>query len=244
MKTIKIVIIIFIFNILNSNISAQVSGFLGKKNVISGSLFMKSSFVMPNKNAQKGYFSFNDHYSLEFERVISRKHSIKIHITTFDTKFNLVNNEDFNDQYLHDFSTKAFGFDYVWYKQSSIAPLGAYLSAGFDVFFCDVSIDTAIVNQGTYFYEYALLGAQRVTTPTLSVMHAGANIKTGVKQIFFNCISFDLNFQIGAILTKSDIGDPVNNYNINDENVIKERVGTRLWGHYLWGVNCSVGFVF
>ncbi len=241
MKTLKIVLIIFIINIINNSITAQVSGFLGKKNVISGSLFMKSSFFMPNKNAQKGYFSFNDHYSLEFERVISRKHSIKLHATSFETKFNLISNDDFNDKYLHDFSAKAIGADFVWYKQSSIAPLGAYFSAGFDVFFCDISIDTTIANAGI---DYMYGWQERVTTTSLSLIHSGANIKTGVKQIFFNCISFDLNFQFGVILSESDIGSTENNYNLNDEDIISKRVGTRLWGHYLWGVNCSVGFVF
>lgn len=244
MKTLRIIFTVLTISLFTFNGASQVSGFLGKKNVISASLFMKSSFIMPNKNAKNGYFSFNDHYSIEFERVINRRFSIKVHGTTFDTKFNLVSNDNYNDQYLHDFSTKAIGMDFVWYKQSSLAPLGAYFSTGFDVFFNDVSIDTLKANLGTADYEYWLLGYQRVNTPNLSVIHAGINIKSGVKQIFFNCISFDLNFQLGAILTKSDLGEPVNNYNLGDENVIKERVGTRLWGHYLWGVNCSVGFVF
>ena len=237
MKTAKITTILLLMCI-TGNIYAQVSGYRGKKNVISASLFMKNSFVMPNKNGEHGYFSYNDHYSIELERVINRKHSFKFHATTFKTKFMMIADSD-DKNFENSFSANAFGIDYLWYKPSSIAPLGAYFSAGFDIFQCNVNIDTVKLN--TMVNNYYI--SSYINSNNYSILHYGANIKSGVKQIFFNCLSLDINFQLGFIFSKTDIFSTSDSYELT-EKLIDERVGTRLWGHYTWGVNCSLGFVF
>lgn len=232
--------ILVIISLFSINSYAQVSGFLGKKNIISGSLFMKSSFIMPNKNGKSGYFSFNDHYSLEYERVINRRSSVKLHMTSFESMFDLKLGSIYTYDNYNSFTSKAFGADYVIYGNSYIAPLGAYLSGGFDVFFNNISIDTASRNNNIDI----LLGSPRFDFTECKAVHFGVNLKSGVKQIFFNCISLDINFQMGCIFSKPNIDDVYFDTLTVTEDYIANKVGTRLWGHYLWGVNCSIGYVF
>jgi hypothetical protein len=244
MKIIKTISLFIIISLLSTNGFTQISGYLGKKNIISGSLFMKSSFSMPNKTGKNGYFSFNDHYSLEYERVINRISSIKLHLTSFESRYNIMGEEIVDLSELNTFSTKALGIDYLFYRNSYLAPLGIYFSAGFDVFLSDVNVDTASINNN---YAYYLSG-QRFEFDQINTVHLGLNFKSGVKQIFFNCISFDVNFQLGAIFAKPATVDyEFSGYSDNSatsEKYIKDVIGSRLWGHYAWGVNCSVGFVF
>lgn len=241
MKTIKTLVLIIIISLLSNNNYAQVSGFLGKKNIISGSLFMKSSFVMPNKNGKSGYFSFNDHYSIELERVINRRNSIKLHATSFESMYDLNSGNVYTVNNFNTFSTKSLGADFIFYRKSYIAPLGAYISGGFDVFFSDVNIDTVSTNPD---YDN-FFNSPKFTFNQTNTVHFGANIKSGVKQIFFNCISLDINFQMGCIFSKPKMpDDSIYSGIIASEEDIKTQIGTRLWGHYLWGVNCSLGFVF
>jgi hypothetical protein len=234
MKAIKLIIL---FCLLSANIFAQVSGFLGKKNIISANLFMKSSFVMPNKNGENGYFSFNDHYSLEYERVINRKNSIKFHVTSFESMYNLFGNSISIYDNINTFSTKGFGADYVIYRRNHIAPLGAYISVGFDVFMSNVNYDTAAI-RSLYPFDLNLINKNSANT-----IHFGGNFKSGIKQIFFKCISLDINFHMG--LMAADYDKDSYSFNINEiDSYIGKQIGVRLWGHYLWGVNCSVGYVF
>lgn len=236
MKTYKIIAIIVLISTISTTNYAQISGFLGKRNIISGSLFMKSSFVMPNKNGKSGYYNFNDHYSIEFERVINRRHSLKLHATYFESRFDLLGLDEKDLLYLNKFSTKAFGADYLIYRNSYIAPLGAYISFGFDVFLSNVNIDTAYLNNN--YYDF--LNNQRFSITNSNTIHFGGNVKSGIKQIFFNCISFDFNFQLGLIAAESD----AESYISDEKTFIQNRIGERLWGHYFWGINCSIGFVF
>jgi hypothetical protein len=237
MKTFKTLILIYFFTLLSVNVMAQVSGFLGKKNIISANLFIKSSFVMPNKNGENGYLSFNDHYSIEYERVINRRNSIKFHLTTFESMYNLFGNSINIYDNINTFSTKGFGADYVIYRRNYIAPLGAYISVGFDVFMSNVNYDTAVIRS---LYPFDLNDLNKNSSNTI---HFGGNFKSGIKQIFFKCISMDINFQLG--LLAADYDDDSYAFNINEiDSYIRKQVGVRLWGHYLWGVNCSVGYVF
>ncbi|MCX6230879.1 MAG: hypothetical protein NTZ33_04990 [Bacteroidetes bacterium] len=237
----KIIIkpILLLFLILVAYCSqSQVSGFMGKKNVLSAAVFLKSSFVMPNKNGKSGYFSFNDRYSIAYERVITRNKSLQFHATTFETYYNLTGYTDYETAPMYKMSSIAFGGDFIMYQPSHLAPLGAYASFGFDVIISTVDVDTAYFNQ---LLQYALVFPLYSKTQ-YTTTHIGVNMKTGVKQIFFNCLSIDFNFQLGAILSGNISG--TQEFEDKVEPYLDARVSNRLWGHYLWGVNCAIGYVF
>ncbi|NVN94183.1 MAG: hypothetical protein HXX18_02745 [Bacteroidetes bacterium] len=244
----KIFILISILSLLLvSNISqSQVSGFMGKKNILKLGLFLKSSFVMPNKNGESGYFSFNDRYSIEFERVITRNKSIQLRATTFETLYKTLSGtygySDDNADPLLKMSCKDFGADFIIYKSSHIAPLGVYGSFGFDVIISTVDVDTAILNNAFQTYNDYGSSFPRYSNTQFTTTHFGLNMKSGVKQIFFNCLSIDFNFQLGVIFS----GDVTNETKFENDydKYLRNRIGNRLWGHYLWGVNCSVGYLF
>jgi hypothetical protein len=244
MKKIKLIIFSLIIFLISNSVYSQVSGFQGKKNVIAASLFLKSSFYMPNKNGKSGYLSFNDHYSITYERVISRNKSIQFHATSFETNYDpeleLGTYNYFTPKSNMPFqkmSCKAFGADILLYTSSHLAPLGAYASLGFDVFISTIDFDTAYYNK----YETQTYLLPKFISPKMTTTTGGISFKSGVKQIFFNCISVDFNFQLGMILSK---GWEKANFNNEMEEYLKDKIKERLWGHYLWGVNCSVGFVF
>ncbi len=234
-------LIIFILLFTHSSYS-QVSGYMGKRNVIKAGIFMKSSFIMPNRNGQSGYFSFNDRYTLEYERVITRNKSIQLRATTFETFYKTLGYTQHTTDPLIKMSCKAIGGDFVLYKSSHIAPLGVYSGFGFDIIFSTADIDTAALNYLFNQISYDGTSSQRYTNTQISTTHLGLNLKSGVKQIFFNCLSVDFNFQMGVIFSDNITGEAKSEENIED--YIKGRIGNRLWGHYLWGVNCSVGYLF
>ena len=237
--TIIIISLLFITNTSHS----QVSGFMGKKNVLKLGLFMKSSFVMPNKNGESGYFSFNDKYSIEFERVLTRNKSFQVHASGFNTYYKMLEYTDNLSGLLLKMNCMAFGGDFVMYRSSHIAPLGAYTSLGFDVIVSKSEVNISEINR-MYLYSSDPLDQPRFSYPykELSTTHLGLNVKSGVKQIFFDCLSFDFNFQLGVIFSENMTGGA--EFNENVEDYIRGRIGNRLWGHYLWGVNCAVGYLF
>jgi hypothetical protein len=241
MKKIKIVFLIIF--LISNTLFSQVSGFQGKKNVIAASLFLKSSFVMPNKNGKSGYLSFNDRYSITYERVITRNKSLQIHATSFETQFELglspLNYFYFTSTPSSQFqkmSCNAFGADYIIYAPSHLAPLGAYFSVGFDIINSTVDVDTALFNQYSQYNTFPLY-----TNTSFTTTIGAANFKSGVKQIFFNRLSVDFNFHLGLVFSNAwkstSFDDDVEAY-------LKSKIGQRLWGHYLWGVNCAIGIVF
>ncbi len=228
---------ILFFLLLTNTSQSQVSGYMGKRNVVKLGLFMKSSFFMPNKNGESGYFSFNDRYSIEYERVITRNKSIQLRATTFETSYKTWGYEGNETAPLLKMSCKAFGSDFIMYQSSHIAPLGVYASFGFDVIVSTVDVDIDEINEHTYGLTLFSYPKKELTTT-----HFGLNAKSGVKQILFNCLSIDFNFQIGCIFSENIVGNA--QFEDNVEDYLKDRVGNRLWGHYLWGVNCSVGYLF
>ena len=229
-------ILLLLFFALSSQ--AQVSGYMGSRNVIKLALFMKSSFVMPNVNGKSGYFSFNDRFSLEYERVISRNKSLAFHVGSFETFYKTYGYSDYESAPLLKMSCKTIGGDYIMYQASHLAPLGAYTSFGFDVIFSKAEVDTAAINiNSNGGNNYA-----KFSNTEISTIHLGLNLKSGVKQIFFNHLSLDFNFQLGVIFAENVTGNA--DFNNNPEEFIKGRIGNRLWGHYLWGVNCSLGYLF
>jgi len=241
-KIITITLLLFLL-LFSYSSQSQVSGYMGKRNIIKLGLFMKSTFLMPNRNGESGYFNFNDRYSIEYERVITRNKSIQFRATTFETLYKTkkyiwgYTEFDPSDPYLK-MSCKTFGADFIFYQPLHIAPLGAYSSLGFDVIMTTADVDTAIINSfsdyGMYYPYY--------TKTNFTATHLGLNIKTGVKQIFFNCLSVDVNFQMGVIFSGNLTGTA--EFNNDAEEYLRARIGNRLWGHYSWGVNCSVGYLF
>lgn len=242
MKKILIVTAVFFLFSLTQIAHSQVSGYMGKCNVLKLGLFMKSSFLMPNKNGKSGYFSFNDRYSLEYERVITRNKSIQFRVTSFETYYKTNqyiwgDSDDIGNPLLK-MSCKSFGADFIVYRPLHIAPLGVYSSFGIDVIFSKAAVDTALVNS----YSNDGMNYLNYKNTEITTTHLGLNLKSGVKQIFFDCLSIDFNFQMGIIFSgnitgEAEMGD-------NAEEYIKGRIGNRLWGHYLWGVNCSIGYLF
>jgi len=241
MKKLIITTIVFFLFTFPQIGHSQVSGYMGKHNVLKLGLFMKSSFIMPNKNGKSGYFSFNDRYSIELEHVITRNKSIQLRASTFETFYKTLGYSDNESDPLIKMSCKAFGGDLILYRSSHIAPLGAYIAFGFDIISSTSDVDTAVINSiFNYLYED---GTQKpgYTNTQISTTHFGLNMKSGVKQIFFNCLSVDFNFQLGVIFSDNIVGDV---QKTNAEDYLKGAVGNRLWGHYLWGVNCAVGYLF
>lgn len=244
MKKLFTTIIIISFLLLTNTSYSQVSGFMGKKNILKLGLFMKSSFVMPNKNGESGYFSFNDKYSIEFERVITRNKSIQIHASSFETYYKMLGYSDNTTSPLLKMSCKSYGGDFVMYRSSHIAPLGAYTSVGFDVIVSTADVNIDEINSNYSYYNYEDQSQSKYSYPYKEIIttHMGLNMKSGVKQIFFNSLSIDFNFQLGVIFSENMTGGA--EFKDNVEDYIKGRIGNRLWGHYLWGVNCSVGYLF
>ena len=244
MKKIYTTIIIISLLFSTNTSHSQVSGFMGKKNILKLGLFMKSSFVMPNKNGESGYFSFNDKYSIEFERVITRNKSIQIHASSFETYYKMFAYSDNTTSPLLKMSCKSYGGDFVFYQSSHIAPLGTYASFGFDVIVSTADVNIDEINSNFSYYNYDEQSQSEYSYPykELTTTHLGLNMKSGVKQIFFNCMSIDFNFQLGVIFSENITGGT--EFDNNVEDYIRGRIGNRLWGHYLWGVNCSVGYLF
>ena len=242
MKKILTIIIILFVTFYATTSQSQVSGFIGKRNVLQLGVFMKSSFVMPNRNGESGYFSFNDRYSIAYERVITRNKSIQLHATTFETFYKTFGYKDNASGSLLKMSCKAYGGDFLFYRTSHIAPLGTYISVGFDVIFTTADVDTAELNYGFQSYNYDGTSTPGYSNTQFTTTHLGLNIKSGVKQIFFNCLSVDFNFQIGVIFSSDVTGETT--FKDDYDKYLKSRIGNRLWGQYLWGVNCSVGYLF
>ncbi|MFZ4399213.1 MAG: hypothetical protein ACOYO1_04190 [Bacteroidales bacterium] len=246
MKIKLITTILFFLLLFSTKSYSQVSGYMGKRNVIKLGLFMKSSFVMPNKNGKSGYFKFNDRYSIEIERVITRNKSIQLRATTFETLYKTLDGtygySDPNGDPLLKISCKDFGGDFILYKSSHIAPLGVYSSFGFDIITSTADVDTAVLNNNFQIYASDGYSSVRYTNTQFTTTHFGLNMKSGVKQIFFNCLSVDFNFQLGVIFSSDVTGETQFEYDY--DKYLRSRIGNRLWGHYLWGVNCSIGYLF
>jgi hypothetical protein len=254
MKKIFTTTVFFSLLLLTYTSQSQVSGYMGKRNVLKLGLFMKSSFVMPNSNGESGYFSFNDRYSIAFERVLTRNKSIEIHATSFETFYKMFEYTDNESAPMYKMSCKAYGGDFLFYRSSHIAPLGAYTSVGFDVIVTTADVDMTEFKER---YDYSSYGFEdenqnwfTYSNNNISTTHLGLNMKSGAKQIFFNCLSVDFNFHVGVIFSENIVGESSFD-NIGQgvfqerfDDYIKGRIGNRLWGHYLWGVNCSVGYLF
>ena len=227
---------------------------MGKRNVLKVGVFLKNSFEFPNRNGENGFMSFNDKYSLEFERVINRKQSVLIHASYFQTKLSFIGLSNipqrltlvgFNNyyqiscppsDYMPEMDGLGFGVDYRIYKTSHLAPLGAYISFGVDYFLLD-----AVINKIEYYQLGANENPDNFSMPESQRGAFGVNVKWGIQQVFFNKIAFESSFHLGFLL--AGIGKEFDYSYSGELDFLKYQMARRMFSHYLWGVTFSVGYL-
>ncbi len=258
MKKIYITLVLFIITVSFSY--SQVSGYMGKRNVLKVGVFLKNSFVFPNRNGENGFMSFNDKYSFEFERVINRKQSLLLHASYFQTKLSfkdvdgkpsrLISDGFSNyeltypsEEYMPEMDGFGFGIDYRIYKTSHLAPLGAYVSFGVDYFLLD-----AVINKIEYYQLEDYENPDNLSMPESQRGVFGVNMKWGTQQVFFDKITFESSFHLGFLFAgigkEFDYSYSGGLVQTENNDFLKYQMARRMFAHYLWGVTFSVGYLF
>jgi hypothetical protein len=245
----KIILLLLVLSGLYTQ--AQVSGYQGKRLLLSYDEFFMSALSGPNQNGNNGFASFNLHNRVSIDYVLSRGLSLGVDYHFFNTCFQLPDASiDYFDPSYGGFNTAnlvtdgmlayssvtGIGIHLKKYFTNNIAPLGNYFEFGIIDFFQDVT------------YDKVKLKAQNpdvaLSIPNYSPYSSGAlNISYGKKSIFFNCLVLDYGMQSGIVFNGITPTIRQQEYYHDMNTYLQEPARMRLLSHFLFNIHVGVGLL-
>lgn len=261
-KTYQILPSIFIFLALSSSLSAQISGYQGKRfslgyggnigyamfsrNAQGSKLFGTSEADFPEK-----LFSFNYKHQGQMELVLSNKKVLGLQGSYGITQFKALKSSDSYYSTIQHDNYYSNTLDYDIYAKMKILTFGMYLK--------NYTSNTAPIGK---YWAYKLSVMQysgdmsevklpsdfpRISVPAdeshTSLVFA---ISQGTSRVYFNRFIVDTNFEFGLPFVIPYLGLDESNYTYNGStysDIFAKRMKTRLWGNFLINVNVNVSLL-
>ncbi len=259
-NTKKIIVFILSITLVVSSVHAQVSGYMGKRYLLTAEGLFSPAILNPNFNTNSGLTCFNFTKALSFDYVLNRKKMLgltfQIYNTTFDANKGILEYTYFdpeNQSYCQVYEegngyAEIFGYNIginiKMFTSDWIAPLGRYVQ--FEAFYMNYTVSEVSklsfgdINdfEDYYYYEMA--------QPDLDAKSFYKNIlltfSTGKERIIYNRIVLRRGFQTGFIFSGLP-GEPFKVDRYTESTFVKKMTRERLYCHFLINFRFGVGIL-
>ena len=252
-KIIKLVFLLTI--IINSNITAQVSGYMGKRFLISWNTYSSPNFYalysengyydVAKKTTKPSFLQLNNR--IEASYIISRHIGLGLNVGLINTRSYFIEQrlDSSESNYSGDYQVNYFqnsnkvsgysiGFTYKYYYSNWIAPLGKYFQI--DIFRSYFKI-TDFYNKPNF---------SKVKNLNLNLKSLGINFTFGKSRVYFDRIIISTGLQLGVsdglLYTNSSMQTI---YDYDNEDIYLLRKNSRAW--YAWSTlfnfHLGIGFL-
>jgi hypothetical protein len=223
-------------------VSAQVSGYQGKRSSIEYANYFFPAYYNPNANGKSGLLKLNDRNSLSFDYVITKHYSLGCSFEFFKTKYKYPiiydYNEEINTNVLGDISSTLFGIHYKHFY-TFLAPLGSYYR-----------VDVCYIRFKTGFNREEIIKSQNYSNANLIMdikndkYYNGllVGVTYGYQRVYYDRLIVGYGFQIALNTLNISLAElDQNAIDLSKDNYLKLTGQSRLTHHYFLNFFLGLG---